>query len=166
MWRWIDEKQLNGWQFVANHLNWKTGIGQFTAARACVVAYAAAGLAYFWQVYRLGPKDDVKTYALVAFFCLLFVPFGFMMAWVAESRVRKGTFKNPEQELWASRLNRAIQTFIASETIVTCILVRQGVRSLDVAYVAMWAFVYLIACDMPPPKPVDETTHDMAPSTA
>jgi hypothetical protein len=47
MLRQVDDAQLRAWQHVANHLNWKVGISQFTAARFAIVIYAASNLTTF-----------------------------------------------------------------------------------------------------------------------
>lgn len=158
MLRQVDDAQLRAWQHVANHLNWKIGISQFTAARFAIVIYAASNLTTFIN------KPSVLA-AFPAILGVMFVPMGFWWVHDTERTASKLGLANPQKVFGPSYVNRMVQTFLMAATVVLSALIWR-VTPGDLGIFAMYAFAYLIAADMPPSKPVDETQDQLAPEGA
>lgn len=158
MLRQVDDAQLRAWQHIANHLNWKTGVSHFTAARLAIVVYAASNLTTFIN------KPSVLA-AFPALLGVMFVPMGFWWVHDTERTTSKAGLGNPQKVFGPSYVNRMVQTFLFAATVILSVLVWR-VTPGDLGILAMYAFAYLIAADMPPTKPVDETRRGLAPEGA
>ena len=159
MWASIDNFQLDRWQFVATWFERLTGRSYFDAARfAMVVAFAGTVLNWF---HETDPTGKIAM-GLVVVLALGLVVIAFLQVSSLEDMSKRSNFANPERHSRVSSINRALQSYFAASSIFGFIKLG-GIQPSGLITIGLWAYHYLIACEMPPPYVKKESVENLQP---
>ncbi len=150
MWAKIDAAQLRGWQFVVNQYGKHTGRNKYDIARFLAVFYAAGMIV---DAFNGVTFPERMLGSLLALMALLATAMMFLGAnWDEKSAIRGflGTTHNNRNH-WPDLFNRTVQSTIFYISVVSCFVLWR-VRPVDLSYLGMWGYWYVMICDPPPPQ--------------
>lgn len=140
----LDAFILGQFQRLSTWIETTFGVSVFGFARLLLIVFATGASTYYVSVGT--PVDYFLAGATVLVGAMLFFEIS-----AIERLTRDGQFRNPLHDAPAERANRLIQLGVSLSGVPICLLAGR-VRTLDVAFVALWACVNVKACNTLPPS--------------